>query len=129
MKKKDREKIEQNIKEMIKGYSYCFNPLEVNKAYLKRFSNMRFESSLFRGELTALHLDILESNGIFDTYDGIPNEEVDAELRKFYTKTFEKMMLEQLEIRKEEERIQKEKEKALEEEAKGKTSSKKTKKK
>ena len=82
MKKADKTKIEQNIKEMIRGYSYCFNPNEVNKAYLKRFSIMRYESALYRGELTVLHLDILESKGITDTYDGIPEEYADVESLK-----------------------------------------------
>jgi hypothetical protein len=129
MKKADKIKIEQNIKEMIRGYSYCFTVNgELNKAYLKRFANNRFDSALYRGELTVLHLDILESNGITDTYDGIENEEIDTELRKFYTKTFISQMLEMLEIRKEEEKEIKAREKELEEESKGKTVSKKTKK-
>ena len=128
MKKKDKEKIIDHIQSIAKGYSYCFSTVELNKAYLKRFANNRYESSLFRNELIVLHLDILENNGIFDTYDGIENEEIDTDLRKFYTKVFMEEVTKQLEIRKVEEEAKKKREKELEEEAKGK-SNKKSKKK
>lgn len=129
MKKADKEKIIKHIEEIKKGYSYCFTYSEINKPYIKRFANNRFESSLFRNELTVLHLDILESKGITDTYEGIPKEyaDVEEELRKFYVKEFEKAIIEQLAIRKEEENERKKKEKQAEEESKGNTVSRKTK--
>ena len=127
MKKKDKDKIINHIDEIKKGYSYCFTFSEINKPYIKRFANNRFESSLFRNELTVLHLDILESKGITDTYDGIPEEyaDIEEELRKFYVREFEIAMLEQLEIRQVEEEERKKKEKQLQEESKGNKKSKK----
>ncbi len=130
MKKKDKEKIVAYIQSSAKSYSYCFTYNEPNKKYMKRFANDRFEGSLFRGELVNLHLSIFEENGITDTYDGINNEKVDEELRKFYVKVFMEEVLKQLEIRKVEEEEKKAKEKEAKLEAEGKTkTTKKSKKK
>lgn len=121
MKKKDKEKIVEYIQNSAKSYSYCFTYDEPNKKYMKRFANDRFDGSLWRGELVNLHLSIFEENGITDTYDGIKNEKIDEELRKFYVKVFMEEVLKQLEIRKVEEEAKKAKEKQAKMEAEGKT--------
>ena len=125
MKKKDKEKVINYIEGIAKGYCYCFSySNEISKSYMKRFANDRYESSLFRGELVNLHLDILESNGITDTYNGIENESIDTELRKFYTKVFIEEVTKQIEVRKEEEEAKKKAEKVAKEESNGKVATK-----
>ena len=122
VKKKDRDKIDNYIESIIKGYSLCFNPEEVSNNYLKRFANMIYDSAIYNNELLHLNLNILE--GISDCYDGIEDEELDSTLRSYFVKRFQSRMKEELVVRLEEIKERKKREKEAEEEAKGKVGGK-----
>lgn len=119
IKKKDREKIDGLLDSYANAFKYCFNSEFTNK-YLEHFAEMKYESALYNSDLLHLRLEIFETNGIDDTYEGIPNTEVDKELRTYFIKGFKKRMKEILPTYFEELSKEKKAEKEKEKEAKGK---------